>query len=603
MAKWSISSARIDEDTPTRLVIASPSSARPRIILVGLLLVIGVAGALLGLVAGELDIIVGVGVLCLLPALVLLFAVPLTRNVIMDAGTRTMTLTKVHLLSVGQWSRQRERIVNFSSITQAEYKTNWQGSAYSVEMSTMDGQKIILQFGPREDEAKRAAGKIAELLGSSVAPGIKLDEVEELPTIPVTAWRLGLASIYGLDAALVLGYLWFLLATATSTKFGYAALVLGLLVGIVVSFMGGGNKDVRYAVLGAVLSGVGIAFGEFLIFGLPESGFLYEYGYVDFIIYAVAIYEGWIIPRRSIPLVRKRSHLIHEDNWTPILLVGTVALVLVLGFTAMTGRVPSLESTEAKVHFDRATMLAEEGKLEEAIVEYQEAIRLKPDYALAHNYLGAVYYYEMGRLTDAEAEFEKAIQSDPDLAFAHANLANVYDDQGRYDEGIDEVNEALRLDPSLPLAHLVSGYLNANLGNTAEAQAAFEKTLELDPSVTEAHFMLGITHLYQGNWGLAVESFDHALDMEISQQEMSMVYAYRGLAHGAIGSYEESLADVNEAIRMESSNAFAYYVRGLVYVDLGERENAIFDLERALELDLEPDLRQEALDNLEALGQ
>ena len=75
MAKWSISSARIDEDTPARLVIASPSSARPRIILLGLLLVIGVGGVLLGLVAGETGLIVGVGVLCLLLALVLLFAV------------------------------------------------------------------------------------------------------------------------------------------------------------------------------------------------------------------------------------------------------------------------------------------------------------------------------------------------------------------------------------------------------------------------------------------------------------------------------------------------------------------------------------------------
>jgi tetratricopeptide (TPR) repeat protein len=544
-----------------------------------------------------------VGVLCLLPALVLLFAVSLTRNVVMDAGTRTMTLTRVYLLGVGQWSRQRERTINFSSITQAEYKTNWLGSARRVEMSTMEGQQIILQFGTREDEAKRAASKIAELLGPSAAPGIELEEVEELPASPVTGWRLGLASIYGLVAALALGYLWFLLVTATSAKIGFAALVLGLLVGIVVSFMGGGNKDVRYAALGAVLSGVGIAFGEFLIFGLPDSEFLYEFDFVDLLIYAVAIYEGWTIPRRSIPLVRQRSHLIHEDNRTPILAVGTAALVLLLGFTAVTGRLPSPESTEAKIHYDRATQLVEDGKLEEAIVEYQDAIRLKPDYALAHNDLGAVYYYGMGLLADAEAEFEKAIQSDPNLALVHANLANVYDDQGRYDEGINEVNEALRPDPSLPLAHLVSGYINANLGNAAEAQAAFEKTIELDPSVPDAHFMLGLLQIDKGNWGLAVENFSRALDMEMLPLDMSVVYAFRGLAHGSMSSYEDALADVDEAIRMESSNAFAYYVRGLVYVDLGERENAISDLERALELGLELDAKQVAEAYLDELGQ
>ena len=50
MAKWSVTSAHIEEETPTRLVIAPASSGhRPRIFLVGLLLVFGVGGMLLGL--------------------------------------------------------------------------------------------------------------------------------------------------------------------------------------------------------------------------------------------------------------------------------------------------------------------------------------------------------------------------------------------------------------------------------------------------------------------------------------------------------------------------------------------------------------------------
>jgi tetratricopeptide (TPR) repeat protein len=156
----------------------------------------------------------------------------------------------------------------------------------------------------------------------------------KIPPVPVTGWRLALAAIYGLAAALALGYLWYLLATETEKRYGYAALVLGLVVGVVVSFMGGGNKDKRYSLLGAVLSGAGIAYGEFLIFGLSGSRFIYKFDFVDLFIYALAVYEGWAMPQRSVALVRRRSHLVNERNRKPILVVGVAALALLSGLTA-----------------------------------------------------------------------------------------------------------------------------------------------------------------------------------------------------------------------------------------------------------------------------
>jgi hypothetical protein len=175
------------------------------------------------------------------------------------------------------------------------------------------------------------AGEIAESLEPAVAPEMEWEEIAKISPVPVTGWRLALAAIYGLVAALALGYLWYLLATETEKRHGYAALVLGLVVGVVVSFMGGGSKDKRYAALGAVLSGVGIAYGEFLLFGLSGSRFVYKLDVMDLLIYGLAVYEGWVMPQRSVSLVRGRSYLVNERNRKPISVVGVGTLVLLLG--------------------------------------------------------------------------------------------------------------------------------------------------------------------------------------------------------------------------------------------------------------------------------
>jgi tetratricopeptide (TPR) repeat protein len=278
-----------------------------------------------------------------------------------------------------------------------------------------------------------------------------------------------------------------------------------------------------------------------------------------------------------------------------------LVLLLVVGLDALDAVPPSDQPTEAAVHYEQALVLTNEGRTEEAIAEYKEAIRLSPNYALAHNDLG-VEYYQIGLLVEAEAEFEKAIGCDPTLAIAHANLANVYGDQCRCDEGLTSVKEALRLDPSLAYAHLVSGYLHSSLGRLGEAQSALEEAIELDSSLLYAYAKLGMVHIEQENWNLAIECLNDALEREMADDLKSVLYSWRGFSHGALSEYDDALADLDQAVVMDDNNAFAYHVRGAVCAEIGERQRAISDLERALQLGLSPDLEHEAEAILAELG-
>ena len=58
-----------------------------------------------------------------------------------------------------------------------------------------------------------------------------------------------------------------------------------------------------------------------------------------------------------------------------------------------------------------------------AVAQYQEAVRLKPDYAEAHYNLGNAFK-EQGQLAAAVAQYQEAVRLKPDYADAHLNLGN-----------------------------------------------------------------------------------------------------------------------------------------------------------------------------------
>ena len=207
-----------------------------------------------------------------------------------------------------------------------------------------------------------------------------------------------------------------------------------------------------------------------------------------------------------------------------------------------------------------AALLAQQGKLVEAVKTFNKIIQIKPDYAEAHSNRGNVLA-ELGRLEEAVASYDRAIQLKSDYAEAYSNRGNALAELGRLEEAIANYDQAIQLKSDYAEAYTNRGNTLVDLEQIEEAVADHSRAIALKPDFAEA-------------------------------------YSNRSNALTNLGRLEEAIADCNQAIRLKPNYAKGYYCRGVTLKEMGKFNAAITDYKRAIEI--EPDY-VEARSNLSIL--
>ena len=151
------------------------------------------------------------------------------------------------------------------------------------------------------------------------------------------------------------------------------------------------------------------------------------------------------------------------------------------------------------------------GRLDDAVAQYQAALRLKPDIAETHTNLGLALSELPGRLDEAVAQFGEALRLDPAYADAHFYLANALVRTGRVDEAVGHYEEALRLEPGLAEASNNLGMVLCRTGRAAEGMARIEAAIRMKPDFAQAHFARGAALLQAGRRDEAVAEYETVL--------------------------------------------------------------------------------------------
>ena len=122
------------------------------------------------------------------------------------------------------------------------------------------------------------------------------------------------------------------------------------------------------------------------------------------------------------------------------------------------------------------------GKADEAMAEYQRALQLNPNQPDAQNNIGIVLA-QAGRINEAIPHFEIAVRNEPNSVETHMNLGNaLLDVPGRLPEAVQQYEAAVKLKPDLFEAHYFLGLALARIPNRAnEGLDELEAALKIRP--------------------------------------------------------------------------------------------------------------------------
>ena len=134
-----------------------------------------------------------------------------------------------------------------------------------------------------------------------------------------------------------------------------------------------------------------------------------------------------------------------------------------------------------EAHYNLASMLQAQDKVEGAIVEYEAAVRLRPQDATADNALGAALVGS-GHLERGVGYLQAALKVRPDYFDARYNLGFALSQQHDFEGAAQQFRLALQLQPQDASAEANLGATLAQLGRFPEAKLHLERALQIDPN-------------------------------------------------------------------------------------------------------------------------
>ena len=221
------------------------------------------------------------------------------------------------------------------------------------------------------------------------------------------------------------------------------------------------------------------------------------------------------------------------------------------------------------------------GRSTEAMEDYTQAIRIKPDYAEAHTNLGIVYS-KLGRYQDAIAAYEQAIRIKPDCTDAYYNLGVAYDDKlGLHQKAIDAYKQAIRIKPDYAEANYGLGFAYGSLGRGTEAIDAYKQAIKIKPDYAKAYYGLGTVYGSLGRYQDAIDAFKQAVRIkpDYAEAHYNLGVAYYKLGHGT-----EAIDAYKQAIHIKPDYAEANYGLGAVYSGLGRHQEARESYKQAIRI-------------------
>ena len=173
------------------------------------------------------------------------------------------------------------------------------------------------------------------------------------------------------------------------------------------------------------------------------------------------------------------------------------SLLAVMAFTLAVGACSKDPDVQAREYLASADKYAESQQYEAAIIEYRNAIKVKPELPEAHYKLAKVYEAS-GDPVNAYSSYARAADLEPSNMDAQLKAGTLLLAAGEYDMARRRAELAIQADAQNPSARILLGNALAGLNETTRAIKEMEQAIALDPSYAPAWSALGAARFVGG---------------------------------------------------------------------------------------------------------
>ncbi len=195
-------------------------------------------------------------------------------------------------------------------------------------------------------------------------------------------------------------------------------------------------------------------------------------------------------------------------------------------------------------------------------------------------------------LEDALAEFEVAVELHPQLAVAHSKMGVIFRRLGDYDRAVDSFAAAVRYNPGSFDDTINLAQLYHYTQRVRDAIQAYLHACTLRPRSFDAQLNLGVCYQQSGDHAQAIERFQRAIE---SDPDQPFAYVNLGVAFDAQGKYYEAINAYREALERDNNQPLVLVNLAHTYMKQERFPIARISLEQALRMDRELSAAHEAM--------
>ena len=183
----------------------------------------------------------------------------------------------------------------------------------------------------------------------------------------------------------------------------------------------------------------------------------------------------------------------------------------------------------------------------------------------------ANYRRDQGRIDEALTDYNAAIALKPDAALYNSR-AKLYFNQQKYQEAMSDYNKAIALDSSAGEYFINRGAVYALTGNFQPALQDFNKGLALSPEHANGYKNRSLVYQALQRWEDAYKDVEKYLTMHPEDADL---WYEKGRLNNIRNKYQEGLQDLNRAIQLNPQQGLFYYEKMKALLALGQKAQAL----------------------------